>query len=197
MADGSSFDDLMTRLRAGDEEAARQIYNRFLYRLLARVRSRLNARLRQKLDPEEVVQSALNSFFRRYAEGQFELTNWDSLLSLLGQITLRKCGHQIEYFRAARRDVQREQALAADEGSACDWEVMGREPTPHHEAVLQETIEHLANSLDDDRERMILSLSLEGCDKAEISERVGRSERTVDRVLTRIRKRLERLRDES
>jgi RNA polymerase sigma-70 factor (ECF subfamily) len=195
MDDGSSFDDLMARLRNGEEEAARQIYNRFLCRLLDRVRHRLNGRLRQKFDAEEIVLSALNSFFRRYADGQFEFTDWDSLHSLLGEIALRKCGHRIEYFRAARRDVKREQALA-NESSSSDWEVMGKEPTPQHEAMLQETIEQLASSLEDDRERQILALSLEGLDKAEISGRVGRSERTVQRVLRRIRQRLERMRCE-
>jgi DNA-directed RNA polymerase specialized sigma24 family protein len=46
------------------------------------------------------------------------------------------------------------------------------------------------------RERDMLGLSLQGYDVAEISGRVARTERTVQRVLKRVRERLEELRRE-
>src|SRR5580692_11428902 len=94
-----SFDTVMQRLRAGDDEAAADVFRRFADRLIGLARSRLDERLRQKVDPEDVMQSVFKSFFRVQADGKLDLANWDSLWALLTVITLRKCGHRIEYFR--------------------------------------------------------------------------------------------------
>ena len=47
----------------------------------------------------------------------------------------------------------------------------------------------------DDRERNVLELRLQGYTVREIAAQVGRTEHTVDGVLKRIRRRLQRLRD--
>jgi hypothetical protein len=57
-------------------------------------------------------------------------------------------------------------------------EPLCREPTPVEAAVLGETVEHLFASLDED-ERPILEMTLQGYTTREISERLGRAERTV------------------
>jgi RNA polymerase sigma-70 factor (ECF subfamily) len=196
MPDETPFAELMAQLRDGNPDAARAIFVRFGQRLLRLAQRNLDSRVRQKVDPEDVLQSAMKSFFLRQADGQFDLSDWDSLWSLLVTITLRKCGHQVEYFRAACRDVQREQALAALADSAPSWELLGAEPTPSQAAMLAETVEQIMSSLNDERERRMAVLYLQGCKLEEISTQVGRSERTVQRVLNRIRDRLERLRDE-
>ena len=54
------------------------------------------------------MQSVFKSFFRRHAEGQFDLSGWDSLWALLTVITLRKSGHKAKEYLAACRDVRRE-----------------------------------------------------------------------------------------
>src|ERR1700682_2620479 len=104
-----SFDGLMDRLQASDQNAAAKIFHRFANRLIGLARSRLAPQMRQKVDPEDVMQSVMKSFFRRQAKDAFAKGNWDSLWSLLSTIALRKCGHRIEYFQAARRDVRREE----------------------------------------------------------------------------------------
>ena len=108
MSSDDSFADLVVRLRAGAPDAAGEIFRRFARRLIGLARLHLDARLRQKIDPEDVMQSALKSFFIRHAGGAFDLDSWDSLWSLLTVITLRKCGHKLEHFQAACRDVRRE-----------------------------------------------------------------------------------------
>jgi RNA polymerase sigma-70 factor (ECF subfamily) len=75
-------------------------------------------------------------------------------------------------------------------------EPLGREPTPLEASVLSETIEQLLAGLDEE-ERPILELSLQGYTTREISERLGRAERTVRRLREGVRQRLERMQRES
>jgi RNA polymerase sigma-70 factor (ECF subfamily) len=62
--------------------------------------------------------------------------------------------------------------------------------------VLAETVEALFLAVEDTDERAILELSLQGFTATEISESLGRAERSVRRLRERVRKRLERMRDE-
>ncbi len=192
MPEEPSFPDLVVRLRAGDEEAAREVFRRFAGRLVGLARARLDARLRQKVDAEDVMQSVLKSFFVRHAAGQFDLENWDSLWSLLTVITLRKCGHKVEHFLAACRDLRREEAPAGGD-SAASWEALAREPRPEEAAGLSDTVEQLLRGLDAD-DRRIVELTLQGYTIPEISSMIQTSERTIYRRLERIKGRLQRLR---
>jgi RNA polymerase sigma-70 factor (ECF subfamily) len=187
----SSFADLMARLRAGDDAAASQIVHRFASNLIALARGRLNARLRQKVDAEDVLQSVFQSFFTRYLDGQFALQDWDGLWGLLTTITLRKCARRAEHFQAARRDVRREEPPA----SAGDiWQAWARDPSPEDAVLLTETVSELLEGLEP-RERDMVALSLQGFTQAEISAKVGWGERTVQRILARVRNRWQRRRD--
>src|SRR5438874_2331648 len=114
-----AFEELMARLQARDQDAARTVFDRYARRLMALAARHLDGRLRQKVDPEDVVQSAFKSFFLRHAEAPFELADWGGLWALLVVLTLRKCGHRAEHFRAARRDVRRE-GTPPEEGG--QWE---------------------------------------------------------------------------
>jgi DNA-directed RNA polymerase specialized sigma24 family protein len=192
MPEEPSFADLIGRLRDGDGEAADIVFRRFARRLIGLARGRLDARLLQKVGPEDVVQSVFRSFFVRHAAGQFDLESWDSLWSLLTVITLRKCGHQMEHFRAACRDVAREHPPPSPQGSVSSWEAIAREPTPEEAVLLTDTVEQLMAGLDGEH-RQIAELALAGHTVPEISLQARLSERTVFRRLERIKARLRRL----
>jgi RNA polymerase sigma-70 factor (ECF subfamily) len=192
MAEELPFEELMRRLRAGDQEAATLVFNRFTQRLIALARSRLDQRMRQKLDPEDVVNSAYKSFFVRNREGKFHLESWDSLWGMLTVITVRKCGRAIDRFHTQKQDVEREVAPPR-EGDGLIYEALASDPTPSEAALLAETVENLLRGLPE-VEQTILALTLQGYSIAEIKAQVGRTERTVQRVLERVRKRLQRLR---
>jgi RNA polymerase sigma-70 factor, ECF subfamily len=191
MSDIDVFDEVIARLRAGDETAAEEIFRRFAERLIPLARNRLDVRLRGKFDPEDVLQSVFRSFFLRQANGQFELHDWDGLWSLLVRITLRKCGRRMAAFWTDRRDVRREvgagssTASAGNEAGGC-WEAIARDPTAEEVAILTETLEHLMMGLDDGQ-RQIVELRLQGFTVAEISRQVERSERSVHRSLALVR----------
>ncbi len=174
-------------------DAAGEVFHRYQQRLVALARGRLDARARAKVDPDDVVQSVYKSFFRRQADGQFELHGWDALWAVLTRITLCKCSNCNEFFGAAKRDVRRETDLAAaPDASAVAWEAPSREPTPEEAALLAETVEDLMRHLAE-RDRDVLTLSLQGYSSPEIGERLGRAERTVRRVRERIEARLEEM----
>jgi RNA polymerase sigma-70 factor (ECF subfamily) len=186
----------MARLHARDDDAAREVFQRFARRLIALVRLQFGPALQHRIDPEDVVQSAYKSFFHRFDEGKFALGNWDSLWGLLTLITLRKCADRVEYHKAQCRDVAREVAAPSDADDEAPWqEAAGREPTPLEAAVLNETMEQLLAALDED-ERQVVELSLQGYTTREISERLGRAERTVRLLRECVRNRLEAMQRE-
>jgi RNA polymerase sigma-70 factor (ECF subfamily) len=191
----NSFAEFLARLHNQDDSAAKELFVRFAHQLIALALRHIDAGLRHKVDPEDVVQSAYKSFFVRYGAGNLDVVNWNSLWGLLTLITVRKCAERAAYHRAERRDAAREVSPRGDE--AVPWlEPLGREPTPLEAAVLSETIEQLLASLDEE-ERPVLELSLQGYTTREISERLGRAERTVRLLREGVRHRLERMQREN
>jgi len=189
MPSEDSFFEVRARLEKGDEAGARQVFDRFAQQLISQARKRLSVRLKQKLDPEDVVQSAFKSFFRRQTGDEFTLQNWESLWGLLLQITIHKCNRWAEHYGAHRRNVRNEMTTSPTDRSARQWDAPGNEPMPSEIAVLNETIDALKAELDP-IESEILTLRLQEYTVPEISEKVSRSERTVGRLLQRIRKTL-------
>jgi DNA-directed RNA polymerase specialized sigma24 family protein len=194
MREESSFENLMGRLRAGDPAAQYEVFHRYTRRLIGLARSQLDSQIRQKLDPEDVAQSVLRSFFVRYAAGRFDARDEASLWGLLAQITVCKCRNKADYFQAARRDVRREASpQQAAESSDQDWLARDREPTPHEAAVLNETLEKLIGRFEHTKHREIITLTLQGFGREEISSQVRLAERTVRAVQDRFRKEAEEM----
>jgi len=196
MTANDSFAALMGRLRSGEDDAAREVFVRFAGRLVGLARRHLDVRLAARVDPEDVVQSAYKSFFVRQREGELEVGNWDGLWGVLTLITLRKCADRAVFNRAVKRDVTREMSPRATESGPDTTELLAldRAPSPDEAVILAETVEALFRALDDPDEKAILELSLQGFTTPEISERLGRAERSVRRLRERVRKRLERTR---
>jgi RNA polymerase sigma-70 factor (ECF subfamily) len=188
----NSFAEFLARLQARDDAAGCELFQRFAHQLIALARCRIHARLQHKVDPEDVVQSAYKSFFLRYGEGKLEAVNWNSLWGLLTLITIRKCAERAAYHRAECRDAAREVSPPPGDAAAAWLDPCGREPTPLEAAMLSETVEQLLAGLDDD-ERPVVELSLQGHTTREISEQLGRAERTVRLLREGVRKRLERM----
>lgn len=190
MDTNASFDAVFEGLRLGEEKAAVEIFARFSQRLIALASRRISGSLRQKVDPEDLVQSAFKSFFRAHEGAAVQVQDWHSLWSLLATITLRKAGHQLRRFQTEKRDVRKEvSGIANDHESRPGIEALAREPTPAEATILQETVEFLLNGTKD-KARDVIELSLQGWGPEEISAKVGLSERTVFRQLARLKAQL-------
>jgi RNA polymerase sigma-70 factor (ECF subfamily) len=189
-----SFDGLIDQLRAGNNDAATRVFNRFARRITGLARQQLHASLRPKLDPEDVLQSVFRSFFNRQRAGRFAIESWDSLWGILMVMTLRKCRRRIAYYRARRRDAQREKTWDEQGESEVDPALFAREPTPSEAAILIDIVSRLMAALPEE-DRAILTLHLQGCTIAEIKAQTGRAMRTIRRILERIRRQLQAIRD--
>lgn len=193
MSEDESYANLILRVRQGDEQAAGEIFQRFASRLMARAQDRLGHKLRQKEDPEDAVQSAFGSFFVRLKQGQFDFEGWEGVWGLLLRITLRKCGHRLERYTSDRRDVRREVApkpIADDNSEA--WQATGREPDPAEVSALEEIVGQLLDRMPTNEHRSILELRLQGYSLSEISQQTHISERSVSRVLDKVKTHLKR-----
>src|SRR5262245_64094636 len=105
MPDDSSFQHLIRRVRAGEQDAAAELVRRYEPAIRRVVRMRLtDPRLRRAFDSMDVCQSVLGSFFVRAALGQYDLDDSDQLLKLLTQMARHKLTDQTRRERAERRD---------------------------------------------------------------------------------------------
>lgn len=86
--------------------------------------------MQQKLDPEDVVQSAYRSFFRHAQGGRYELKRSGDLWRLLAAITMNKVKGQVEFHRAAKRSIDQEGQWPDDgERSYFSPAAIARDPT--------------------------------------------------------------------
>jgi RNA polymerase sigma-70 factor (ECF subfamily) len=195
MAVRTSFQDLLARLRRGDNDAASQVINRYAGRLIALTRSRLDERLRRRVDPEDVLQSVLRSFFVRLAHGEYLLRDWDSMWGLLVCITTRKCARALTRHRAASRDMGREKAGVLSRPELIEaLDCLDRGPGPEDAALMEEALDQALRGFTT-AERQAVLLSLRGLAPADVAGHVGCSVSKVYRVLHHVRERLKRIHD--
>jgi RNA polymerase sigma-70 factor (ECF subfamily) len=150
----------------------------------------LSAKLRRRVDPEDVVQSAFRSFFRRAEDGDYHFADSGDLWRLLTVITLNKLRRKAEYHSAGKRDFGAERDMAKDDPDAPRFEAAARGPSPEAELEAAEEIEITTQGLTPEYKRLI-ELRLQGYNLDEIATEIDCSERTVRRVLERFRQTLE------
>ena len=83
MSESTAFPDFIRRIRAGEDQAARELVERYEPVIRCEVRLRLrDPRLYSRFDWTDVCQSVMASFFVRAAAGQYDLERPDQLLRL-------------------------------------------------------------------------------------------------------------------
>lgn len=179
---------LLQRWQEGDERAAADIFDRYVHRLIALARTRLDDDLRKRVDPEDVVQSAYGSFFRRAAEGAFEVEESGDLWRLLATITINKLRKQYRFHTARKRSIYQERSHV-DANQREVAQAVSNAATPDEAMVLIEVLDEVLSTLDQSQ-RLIVEMRMAGWDVAEIALESKRTERTVRRVIDRFGKRL-------
>jgi DNA-directed RNA polymerase specialized sigma24 family protein len=193
-----SITALVERLKGGDHEAVRLLWQRYYPRLVALARKKLQGAPRRVADEEDAALSAFDSFCRRAERGQFpDLKDRDGLWALLVVLTARKVADQVKHDRRDKRgggQVRGDSALAAAAGAAGPAgfdNLAGDDPTPEEAALLAEEVEALLGRLSDPAVRQVAVCKLEGYSNADIAGRQGCSVPTVERRLAIIRRLLQ------
>ena len=87
----SPFQDLLERVRAGDDSAASEIFQRYEADVKRVVRAMMRVEwIRRGADPSDIYQSVMASFFIRIALGQYDISTPDQLRALLTRIARNK-----------------------------------------------------------------------------------------------------------
>lgn len=175
---------LLLRWRDGDADAATELFARYVDRLTALAAGRLSPKMKRRVDAEDVVQSAYRSFFVKAEDGRYNLDEGVGLWPLLAAITLSKVRKQVEFNTAGKRDVAEEASVGH---AMVPVEVACRAPEPADVLATVEEYDRLKVELPP-LHRRIVELRLEDRSVEEIAAEVGRSERTVRRVLENARR---------
>jgi DNA-directed RNA polymerase specialized sigma24 family protein len=183
------------QLRAGNRAAAQQIWERYFSRLVGLARTKLRGLRRGAADEEDVALSAFDSFYRGAEQGRFpRLGDRHNLWELLVVITVRKAIDLRQRESRQKRGggkVAGESALdgplGPEEGGAGIEQVVGAEPTPELAAQVADEVRRLLGMLPKEEVRSVALLKLEGYTNAEVADRLGCAEATVERRLSLIR----------
>ena len=185
MSERTAFPDFIRRIRAGDDQAARELVERYEPVIRCEVRLRLrDPRLFSRFDWTDICQSVMASFFARAAAGQYDLEQPDQLLRLLVVMTRHKLANQQRRHRAEKRDCRR---LAACDPAYLDGPTAA--PSPSRLAEGRELLAEVSRRLSEE-ERLLADLRADGCEWTEIAARLGGTAearrkqlaRAVDRV---------------
>jgi len=187
-----SFINLMGGLNQGDQDAARQVYERYSQRLVALASQRLDKRLGAKVDPESVMQSVMQSFFDGQAKDEYVIDSWVALYGLLSKVTVRKALNRNRLHRQRKRN-DRLDAQGNERPAPVafeDFQAACREPGPAQLAELRDLIESGLGKLNP-TDRKIIESFLDTGSSEETALQFGVSTRTVQRVVKMFREYLE------
>ena len=183
--------ELLDRVRQGDEQAATDLFDRYVERLIGLAQRRLSGKLRRRIDAEDVVQSVYRSFFSNAQDGRYALHQSGDLWRLLAAVTINKVRNQARHGKAAKRSVEAEQsAIGGDSMMGISPEAVCRDPSPAELGALLEEIEAEMSDLSR-LKREIVELRLQGRSNEEIAQQACCTERTVQRTLRQLKERLE------
>jgi len=191
-SDGSDIPGFLRRIANGDQDAARELLTRYEVEVRLVVRRQLPRLLRSRFDSLDFLQSVWGSFFRRVKAGPSEFEDSRHLVAFLARAAKNKVIDEYRRAGSQKGDMHREEPLWTDGDRARDLPAVA--DTASQVFAANEAFGRLRELLPEDRHRL-LELKAEGLSSREIGERLGISERTVQRVLEDLRLRVEAARE--
>jgi tRNA A-37 threonylcarbamoyl transferase component Bud32/DNA-directed RNA polymerase specialized sigma24 family protein len=182
--------ELIRRFANGEQSAANDLYDQYAQRLIALARTRLSAKTARRVDPEDILQSVFRSFFVGLREERWLVDDLDDLWRLLAGITLNKLGEKVRFHRRLKRSAAREVQIDGNVHEQPDNACASREPSPADVVAAAEELAWLLARFSVE-ERVAIELRLQRHSIEEISQRTGRSARTICRWLEHARELME------
>ena len=186
MGTNGSITELLLRIRNGETgDVEVDLFEHFYSRLVRLASSRLQTRGDGGGDEEDIALSALNSYFRRAADGNFpETRDRDSIWSLLARITLCKTRDLQRKRLAEKRDARR-MVHTIDE-------LLRNEPPEWFvDSFIAEGSDLLDSIPEEGSLRAVTKMRMEGYSRQEIADALHISLASVKRKLSSIREHLE------
>jgi RNA polymerase sigma factor (sigma-70 family) len=181
----STFNDLIRRVRAGDEDAATELVKRYEPAIRRAVRFRMaDTRLERMMDSMDICQSVFASFFERTAAGQFDLEQPEQLMKLLMTMARNKLANQAQGLQRQCRDYRRVSNAELDER-----QVAADQSSPSMHVAGKELIFHADRLLSED-ERQLRDLRKEGLDWGTIARQLGSTPEALRKKLARAMERV-------
>lgn len=181
---------LLRRYRGGQADAATALYLRYANRLQHLADTQTDPRIALQVDPEGIVQSVFRTFFRRVSDGHYDVIESEELWKLFLVIALNKIRRSANHHRAAKRDATGVKSL--DDGLLEVASERDQRALITLRMTIQETLEQVPET-----QRRVIMLRIEGFEVQEIADQVGRSKRSVERLLQDFRASLRATIDET
>ena len=178
--------DLIQRIRNGDESAATALHRRYAVRLHRLAERKISISSRPTAEPEDIVQSVFKSLFRGVNSGSYQAPDSQSLWSLLAVIAIHKISRRVSRSRSVKA-----RAFPTTAEGEPTFEEESQVSPEQFESSVQEVLEMLSPL-----EQSVARLRIEGYLVEEISDKLGRSARTIERNLQQIRQKLSELLDD-
>jgi len=189
MNEPAAWDTLIAGMLTGDESAFEMFYDCYAAKLHAIADNQIDTVLKGRFDAEDVVQSALRTFFRQSQAGRFFVSDGKRFWSLICAIVLTKAREKARYHTREKRSPRRESQTAS---LSPRFEAVDLEFSPQETVALADSFEQFLSSLDE-QERRLIDLKLQDQTNAEIARSLRSSERTVTRLAGNLERRLTRL----
>ncbi len=172
MHEPGSITRWVSDLAVRDDDAARQVWDRFFHRLVALAKQQLRRKSWGGVDEEDVALSALDSFIARRRAGDYpQLGSRDDVWKLLAVITRRKALNVMRQEMAARRGGGRQVGQEFDLVHA-----IRAEPTPDQAAEVLDEARRLLDVVLAGRElnlRVIALGKLQGEDNSVLAKQLA------------------------
>jgi DNA-directed RNA polymerase specialized sigma24 family protein len=166
-------------VKGGDEQAFARLWSQYYSRLVSLARKNMGSVPNPIANEEDIVESAMASFYFRARDGRYpDLRDRHGLWKLLISITLTKA-------RALARKEGRRREILEREFSGQNF-AQG-EPAPEFAAEVADQLRQLLDALPDPLLREIAVAKLEGYTNQEIAASVGKAVPTIERKLRLIR----------
>ena len=180
------------RVKQGDSVAAEQIWQKYYFDLVSMARQRLQGVSLAVSDEEDVAVSVFESFYRAAENGRFpDLNCRDDLWKLLLRMASWKIIDRHRHNKRVRRGGnQATHSLDVSDDDGKVFDVIGDEPSPEMVVMMTESCEQLLAHLGDTPLRDIAVGKMEGFSNAELAQKLGCSERTIERRIKLIRQKI-------
>ena len=176
---------LLRRFQRGEAGAATLLYLRYAARITSLAWTQRGPDLASRFDPDDIVQSIFRTFFRRAAEGHYDVPEGEDLWKLFLVIALQKVRDACSFHRAAKRDVRVTRSIEASDCGCATRSGQDEIGLAELKMVVEELLGGLPAT-----QRVIVELRIDGFQVEEIARKTGRSRRTVERGLQEFRAQL-------